>query len=252
MFFPIVSLLLDRKVKHRPLSIVDEIQQILDLPVNFTHTDNDLISYSTAESLGRRLALFHFLTGQPLTKKAFEYQLANALTESGVEAIVAESGTIAGADLLLQGGGVRLSLKTEGAKNTSRTSVTVSKLMEARWIRDCDDEQAFYRGLETRLVPHLEAYDRVLNLRSFPIPQTNDVYYELLELPLKKILLIKNREKVTFSEVNTSGGITATVCDEEGPVCKFTCDGSVEKITLRGLSVERCLKHATWTIPLAG
>ena len=233
------------------MSIADQINQILDLPVDFTRAENDLVSYAAAESLGRRLTLFHFLTGQPLTKKAFEYQLANALTETGVEAVVAGNSTIAGADLLLTGNGVRLSLKTEGAKNTSRSSVTVSKLMEARWIRECDEEEGFYRGIKNRLIPHLEAYDRVLNLRSFPITETNSVYYELLELPLDQLLLIKKRDKVIFSDVTNSGGITATVRDEEGVVCKFTFDGSVEKVTLKGLSVERCLKHATWTVPLA-
>jgi hypothetical protein len=72
--------------------------------------ENDLINEGVVSEFGTRLRLFHYLSDQPLTKKAFEFQLCRTLNNNQIKCAVTENSTLPGADLVLEGSNQKICL----------------------------------------------------------------------------------------------------------------------------------------------
>src|SRR5262249_21781645 len=133
--------------------------------------------------------------------------------------------------------------------NISTTRIKISKLMEARWIRECETGGDFRRGAD-RILEHFTHYERVLVLRAvtstspFPV-----VSYSLWEIPLALLKRIETLTPEDFTPKRESGTTTAKVLDEVGAVAfSLRLDGSVEKVTVEHLPLSRCRRHASWAV----
>jgi hypothetical protein len=228
-----------------------EISAIISTVVECEYsTDSNIINKNSADIFGLRLLLFHHFTNQPLTKKAFEFQLCSTfnLTERPCEVI--ENSTLPGADLFLTQEKTKISLKTEGAKSIKSESITISKLMEARWYRDCTNEDLLFKMILQKVCPHLEEYDRIFTLRSFPDYSNRTVRYDLVEIYKNLLLLLSDRKNLEFSARTKGGSVTVSVKDGIERAFSLVFDASVEKVTLQNLPTHRCFQHASWNVPL--
>jgi hypothetical protein len=212
-------------------------------------TGSDIVVSSFADDFGSRLRIFHALhdAGEVLTKKGFEYAFKGSSKAAGREAKIVDSATHAGADVIVDG--ISFSLKTEAAKGIRSAAITISKLMESAWTKDCTTVEDFFSGMH-RVVTHLKQYERIVVLRAFGrLAQNGRVTYELVEIPCEVLLLIEDVRVNDFSPVTRAGGSTVAVRTSTGELAySLVFDGSDQKITVRNLSKRLCTVHATWTI----
>lgn len=199
------------------------------------------------EYFASRLLIHHAVVEEKLNKKSFEYIFRDALRHDGRTAHLSTSSVHPGADLVVDG--TRFSLKTEASRSIRAAKITISKFMEARWIRG-KDEFGLARESSQRLSSHIEGYDRIVMLRAFYLA-TEQVRYDLVEIPHDLLVLATQIEAqdITLSK-GSSGGGSAIIRHNEQAIFTLKFDGSVEKITLTNLLLERCTIHATWQIPL--
>lgn len=211
------------------------------------NTGSDFATPVFYEYFASRLLIHHAVVEEKLNKKSFEYIFRDALQHDGKTAHLALSSVHPGADLVLDG--TRFSLKTEASKSIRATKITISKFMEARWIRN-KDEFGLAQESSRRLSDHLEDYDRIVMLRASYLA-TEQVRYDLVEIPHDLLALATQIEPqdITLSK-GSSGGGGAVVRQNGQAVFTLKFDGSVEKVTITNLLVERCTIHATWQIPL--
>ena len=208
---------------------------------------SDIVTASFERDFSGRLLLFHAMHDAALTKKTFEYFFCGASRAAGRTAVQTQNSVHAGEDAVIDG--QKFSLKTEGGKTIRRTFAHISKLMEARWIRECASESDFCECAHRRIVAHLMHYERILSLRSFQTGRTWE--YELVEIPRKVLLRISTLNPGDFSARITNGSSRATVRGEQGePLFVLSMDGSVEKVTVRNLDVRSCVVHARWQVVL--
>lgn len=222
----------------------------LALKVKFASSLNpssDLATSLFSEYFASRLLIHHAVVEEKLNKKSFEYIFRDSLLHVGRNAFITTNAVHPGADLIVDG--VRFSLKTEASRGIQNTRITISKFMEARWIRD-QDAYGLAQLASNRLAEHLAGYDRILMLRAFNLAN-NKVKYDLVEIPhslLSKASYIQP-ENINLSP-GRSGGGSATIWHDNREAFTLRFDGSVEKVTITNLSVELCINHATWIIPL--
>lgn len=210
-------------------------------------TGSDLATPAFDADFSGRLLLFHAMHDAPLTKKTFEYTFVGALRADGREAHATANAVHAGEDVVADG--VKFSLKTEGGKSIRRDAVHISKLMEARWIRECRTGRDFAAGVREHVVGHLQHYERIVTLRSFR--GAGRVTYELVEIPRDVLLRVGDLRARDFSPRTRSGGSGVTVTDEHGDrLFTLTIDGGSEKITVGRLTLDACEVHAAWTVEL--
>ncbi len=230
----------------------ERVELLLDMaaalkrPVlSWRSSDSDLICPIAEGSFAGSLLLFHAMHHVALTKKSFEFILGAALRAAGRAVHQTECVVHQGEDLTVDG--VRLSLKTESGKGIRTSTVHISKLMEARWIRECRSRSDFCRLSQERVVGHLRQYDRILSLRSFVSHEK--VRYELVEVPVRLLLGIGTLCPQDFSTRTASGSSSAIVTDEQGEqLFALSLDGSVEKVTVRNLALAKCRVHARWQL----
>ncbi len=203
------------------------------------------------------LLVHHATNDDKFKKKAFEFAFRGACLGLGYDARITANPMNPGADVTV--GTRRFSLKTEAGKNISRQNMTISKLMEARWIRNIVNDPA--RGTEgaRKVVHHLNQYDRIIVLRAFDVRtghMRTAARYELWEIPKELLLLVGGLRENEFSipTPNNSFAAPVTIVDSatglRSRAFNFRMDGSVEKVTIGGLAVSRCIHQATWTVPL--
>ncbi len=193
------------------------------------------------------MLIHHAVVEEKLNKKSFEYIFRDALRHDGKPARLTLSSVHPGADLILDE--TRFSLKTEASRGIRATKITISKLMEARWIRD-KDKFGLAQESVRRLSDHLQGYDRIVMLRAAYLA-SEQVKYDLVEIPHELLALATQIgvEDIAISR-GRSGGGSAVVRQNGRAVFTLKFDGSVEKITITNLLIEHCTIHATWTIPL--
>ena len=207
---------------------------------------SDICSRGFAENFGARLLVYHAFHEQKMTKKTFEYAMKRAAIATGKKAKITASQTNPGEDIIIDG--ERFSLKTEGAKSMSKSKITISKLMEARWIRECEGKADFCKQSKSKILSHLNSYSRILSLRAFD-PQDGNFTYELVEIPLSLLNKIGTLSPSDFSDRSKSGGSRATISEDGQNLFTLTLDGSVEKITVSNLLVSECRIHGRWEVP---
>lgn len=194
--------------------------------------------------------MFHYLTNQPLTKKAFEYQLCRTLNNNQIECKITENSNLPGADLTIEDSKQKISLKTEGSKSVSREKITISKLMEARWYRECRTDRDLQIAIQKHVITHLRHYDRILTLRSFPSNCGKLVDYQLVEIPTELIKRCGEKSALNFAKRTEGGSTTVTIMNGINSVFDLTFDASVEKVTLKNLYIRDCMLLANWSISI--
>lgn len=209
--------------------------------------DTDIVTTPFAKNFRTRLQLHHATHEEVFKKKTFEFAFKAASIVAGRTAELDANVTSAGYDVKVDQ--TRYSLKTEAGKNTSSTHIKISKLMEARWIRECRTG-ADYLANMGKVQAHLTHYDRVLILRAFQVTAPfRGVRYDLWEIPHALLSRVSTIKASDFTERLDSGTSTVVVkADSGSDAFKLRLDGSVEKITLEKLPVILCKKHASWTV----
>jgi hypothetical protein len=210
-------------------------------------SSSDLATPLFSEYFASRLLIHHAVVEEKLNKKSFEYVFRDSLRHDGKQAFITANDVYSGADLIV--GELRVSLKTEASKGIRNNKITISKFMEARWIR-AQDADGLAQLASNRLREHLAGYDRILMLRSFNLAG-NKVKYDLIEIPHGLLSLASHLqpENINLSP-GRSGGGSATIWHNNREAFTLRFDGSVEKVTITNLSIEFCTNHATWIIPL--
>jgi hypothetical protein len=241
---------LAEKIKHLTApqrGLIQEVIAALSREVKVVRGDgSDLATSEFVDSITNRLLLHHATTEEKFNKKSFEYALKSAFCASHISAKISDSQTSQGADLVVEG--TRFSLKTEAAEGIRESKLTISKLMEARWIRECRTKADFAKGINERVLPALAQLDRILVLRAFDRPE-NLVEYELVEIPLGVLQAMGDVRPRDFSPRTRNGSSSATVIYRATRAFRLVLDGSVEKITVSRLEKSLCQVHCTWEIP---
>lgn len=251
-----------RTLPQEKLLLLGELAHAIGRPVASTvNPDSDIVSSAFNRDFSARLVLFHAMHDAALTKKTFEYLFCGSSRAAGRTARQTVSGTHPGEDVVVDGR--KFSLKTEGGVSIRRDRVQISKLMEARWIRECRSRADFCSKAQAHIGAHLAHYERILCLRAFPEyatkPKNDDeiemfatkVRYDLIELPDRLGALIMALEPADFTERTNNGSSTGKVHDKSGnKIFSLVLDGSVEKVTISGLVAKHCTEHASWEISL--
>jgi len=169
------------------------------------------------------------------------------LRHGGKAAEITVSDVYSGADLVVDE--TRISLKTEASKNISKNKITISKFMEARWIRD-QDASSLARLASARFSEHMAGYERIIMLRAFAL-KDNKVQYDLVEIPHNLLALGSHlkAENIKLSSGRNGGG-KAIIRQDGQDAFTLRFDGSVEKVTITNLLIDLCITHVSWVIPL--
>jgi hypothetical protein len=226
-------------LRRMAASMARDIEQTLVTP-------DDLFTTDFVEAIGDQLLVHHGTHDEPVNKKTFEYVFRNAAEAAGHDASINQNVTDPSEDVRV--GSTKFSLKTEAARSQSKTGMNIQKLMEARWIRDCTtrDELA---TMTSRVIPeHLSRYERIVLLRGRR--ETGSVVYTLVEIPRQLLMLVGNLTADDFEEKNRYGGSGADVHDNGTRVFRLFLDGSVEKVRVFSLRIDRCIVRARWRVPL--
>lgn len=206
---------------------------------------SDILSTAFVEDFTGRVLAYHAMHEEKMTKKTFEYVFCGASRAAGRAAEITGSPVNPGADVTVDGS--KFSLKTEAAQGISADTITISKLMEARWIRECRTGADFAREVSSHVGGHLDHYERMLTLRAFDL-EDGSVEYSLVEIPLTVLRQVRTLRPADFSERTKNGGSSAKVTVNGRPAFTLRLDGSVEKITVSGLRVDVCRKHGSWRV----
>ena len=256
-FDEIESLTLSQK------SWIQAIVQQFKLPHTFTRNEeSDLVTETVLQNVGDLLRIHHTTSRRSLSKAPFEYAFEKALQLSGKSAKLADSATNPGYDLTI--GSVRISLKTEAAKNISEIKIHVSKWMEmGKGIWDPINIQL------PRFLEHMMGYDRILTLRCLKQTGT-DYQYELVEIP--KTLMLEAATgimecaststqetkpwycRVPDVEANAKALAAYNAKDKKPKnppkniykLSLYFDAGTERKLQIKGLLKSHCIVHATW------
>lgn len=234
-----------KKLSPQAIDILLEMIAALNRPIDVNiEKDSDIATDEFVADFTGRLASYHAFNEQKLTKKTFEFIFKNACLAAGRQAEITQNSVFAGADVIVDG--TSFSLKTEGAKSMNKNSIVISKLMEARWIRDCQNAEELCHAARERVVAHLQKYDRILVLRAFE--DESCFRYVLREVPPELLMKIGQSSPTDFSPRTKNGSSRTTVFENGEKAFSLTLDGSVEKITISGLSTALCKHHASWRV----
>jgi hypothetical protein len=207
---------------------------------------SDFLTPDLASALGSQLLLHHATHEEKLNKKTFEYVLKYACEAVGYHVTLNANPTFPAEDLNING--MSFSLKTQADNGIKAGSVYVQKLMEARWIRDYSTPAELTEAARQRIGVHLAHYERMLVLRAFSVPG-NGYRYQLVEVPLSVLRLVSSLPACAFPVKNKAGSSGADVRDSRGVAFRVLLDGSVEKVRVFNLRIDRCIVHADWYIP---
>lgn len=230
---------------------VEVLQSIIEKfteEIEREHLRTDFLDAQAFEYFSTRLAAHHASSSVALKKENFEHILQHSFQRSGHEARQTEDMTHRGADLEVDGH--FYSLKTEAAKGLNPRSITISKLMEARWIRDLRSHEDAPQQVRERVLSHLQEYERIFMLRSYGDERM--IRYDLVEIPKEVLATVQNLGPTDFGPLTGSGGTSAAVMINGSKAFTLRLDGSVEKITISGLDVRLCPLHAWWRLSRPG
>lgn len=152
-------------LKPTQIALLLEMARAMTVDIEeYVNESSDIVSPQFATNFSNRLLIHHATHAEKFGKKAFEYAFANASIATGKSAQIVSSLTNPGTDVVVDE--VNFSLKTEASARINRKKITISKLMEARWIRECNSREDFASGVATRVTRHLQQYQRIFMLRA--------------------------------------------------------------------------------------
>lgn len=217
---------------------------------------SDLVTPRFAANFRNRLLIHHATNESKLTKKAFEYAFKGACEADGKTGFITLSDTFSGADVTIDG--VRFSLKTEASKNIEAEQIVISKFTEAQWIQKEVELADLTKRKKTldelageaanRIPAHLNNYDRILVLRAIELPAAR-LRYEIVEIPRRLLQRVAFLTVADFTPLTKGGGTSAKATVDGKPAFTLRLDGSDGKITIAGLQIAFCTRHASWIIP---
>lgn len=209
--------------------------------------DSDFLTEDAYEYFSMRLAAHHAYSSTVLKKENFEHILEQAFRRTGISASRADSMTERGADLRV--GNTMLSLKTEAAKNLRHDRITISKLMEAAWIKGIRSVDDIPPQVAAMVLPHFANYERIFILRSYLDPKRKGaVRYDLREIPKAVLERIGNLGPEDFTPLTRTRTTSAEIMIDGRKAFKFRLDGSDDKLTINDLDVRLCPLHAWWSL----
>ena len=112
-----------------------------------------------------------------------------------------------GADLEVDGR--FYSLKREAAQGLNPKKITISKLMEARWIRDLTGPEDAPEQVKGRVLSHLDECERIFILRSYG--DEGRVRYDRLEIPKAVLAGVADIVADDFGKLTKTNGTSARV-----------------------------------------
>jgi hypothetical protein len=139
-------------------------------------------------------------------------------------------------DLLVEGH--RISIKTETGLGTDGEAVNITKLCTTErepWTSDV---------LISRVMEHLTRYDLILMLRA--IWEGPILHYQLVEIPIDTLRLIRNAELHAVGRRRGRGSLGADIVVEGAVAFHVHFDGSDGKCQVRGLSLRYCEVLEEW------
>lgn len=208
---------------------------------------DDFLTQASFEYFTMRLAAHHAYSSSVLKKENFEHILEQAFRRSGVATVRAKGMTVRGADLTV--GGVTLSLKTEASQGLRSASITISKLMEAAWIKQVTALEDIPGFIASMVMPHFANYDRIFILRSYAATEREGfIRYDLREIPKDLLERIGDLSALDFSALTRTRTTSAAVTLNGRTAFRFRLDGSDDKLTITNLDVELCPLHAWWSL----
>ena len=213
------------------------------------NSKSNLVSSEFADAFSMRLRAFHALHGpdEALTKKAFEYAFAEAAQAAGRNATVVRSSTVAGSDVIMDKKGI--SLKTEADRNIRPGHITISKLMESAWTKECATLEDFRVGIGFHIAPRLRHSSRMFTLRAFGrLSDRGAIRYELVEIPMRLLFAMERAVVTDFGLITKARGTKVQITHNGKPAFKLVFDGSDQKITIRDLDRNLCIVHGEWTL----
>jgi len=208
--------------------------------------NSDLVTPRFAANFRNRLLIHHATNEAKLTKKAFEYAFEGACEADGKTGFITVSDTFSGVDVTIDG--TRFSLKTEASKDIRAEQIAISKFTEARWIQQQTTLDGLAKEAASRIPIHLNNYDRILTLRARELSGSR-LQYEIVEIPRDLLRQVSTLTAADFSPRTAQGGSSARVAVNGRPAFTLRLDGSDGKITIAGLQIAFCVRHASWIIP---
>lgn len=209
---------------------------------------SDIVTISFDACFTRRLCLFHALHDpkKVLQKHDFEFAFKEAMEYEGQHTVELTKKTFPGSDAIVDGT-TGFSLKTEAEAGIRPDRIKISKLMESAWTKDLGSIQEFRENLH-RITDHLKKYQRILTLRAFGRYSSGRIQYDLVEIPSRLLLEVRDAEEDDFTPLTRAGSTTLSVRHGSTLAFQVVFDGSDQKITIRNLRVDLCLKHGTWIV----
>jgi hypothetical protein len=221
------------------------LHQFQQKPELWANPDSDLIKPCVLEQFGDALQIHHCFSTEALSKDRFEYAFDRVLNRCGIKSVLASKGN-PGHDITIKG--VPFSLKTQADKGIDPNFLHISKFMElgkGQWVVEAD-----LAGLRDRFFTHMNAYQRILQLRRLTDRETLQTY-ELVEIPKDLLLTAANGTLAMMAASRqTPKPGTCTVKDGDGrKLFELYFDGGTErKLQIRHLDKRRCKVHGTWAI----
>ncbi len=211
------------------------------------HLRKNFLTPDAYAYFGMRLTAHHAYSDQVMKKENFEHILAEAFRVAGSRVVAANSMTVRGADLTIDG--KTLSLKTEAAAGLRQNQITISKLMEAAWIKQIAEPSDIPHYISTMVLPHFENYDQIFILRAYADPAVDgNVRYDLREIPKHLLVAIGALTAGDFSPLTRTRTTSAEVKVKNIGAFRFRLDGSDDKLTITNLDVNYCPLHAWWSL----
>ncbi len=229
------------------IELLSEVAQTMLRQVEETiNPASDFVTARFAANFRNRLLIHHATNEAKLSKKAFEYAFKGACEADGKAGLITISDTFSGVDVTIDG--IRFSLKTEAWKGIRADKLAISKFTEARWIQQFFTLEDLAREAARRIPDHLSQYDRIVVLRARDVSATR-LLYELVEIPRAVLGSVAALTAADFTARTAQGSSSARATFDGRPAFTLRLDGSDGKITIAGLQMAFCIRHASWIIP---
>jgi hypothetical protein len=226
----------------------------LEMPTKYRiNHASDLVDPVFADYVALRLAVYHHFDYHPrrrVNKEAFEYMLESACNLSGTPARLNHKRGGDKPDIYLDFRN-RLadpySLKTESEDNF-RDKVFIPKLRHCNWIKDAKDVDELWDRMQEKIVRHAQSYAGIFILRSYP-RSDSEMQYDLIEIPggFFQAALTKAKKE----DIRPAGkGYRLDIEENGSRLMQLHFDPTGPRVQVDHLSIDRCLVHAFWVIPL--
>lgn len=284
------NMTLDSDLLHSFEQLTDTQKQLLQRIINSFHggvrvtvnPDSDLCKDPRfSDYFANLFSVYHSITEHKFEKKSFEFAFKYASIASGFDSNINKNSSHQGEDVTREN--ERISLKTEG--ESTDTTFKISKFSEARFIANYKTEieeseinklpnseaskktrlEELLKRRSQKLLPrlvsefqntvrqHLKHYDRIICLKTAANEEDGFVrsyHYRLIEIPIALIEKSLELKPDEFKPLRGNGGTSASVRINGEKVFGVTLDGSVEKISITGINISKCITHAEFIVPV--